>query len=744
MGGIACRDDWEKMDDGLDLLADLDLDIPERLDFVGAEPAGSVDQGTFFGPYQVIARIGHGGVARVMRARHIHPSYSDHTFAIKVLHDELAGDERVVSFFRNEAFLLSMLKHPNIVQTFEAGTQDDKVFIAMEYIDGRDLDEMVARCQKFKIQIPTSVSLFIMTEVLSALAYAHDLTDGDGRALRLTHRDINPANVFMSYRGHVKLGDFGVASLTFDRVEKNPDLAGKLGYFAPEQLEGKPVDQRADLFAMGVMMFEIFTGQRLFDGGDQQKVMRRNRKAKVPKPSKLNPGIAPEIEAVILKALERRPEDRFQSAPEMLNALLPCAPSPIGMPLAVASLMRMVFLQEHIEELQLRQGLSGGSTTRGSGQNVALLTADSRAQVAFSELLSSRGYCVSAFLSATEFENACQRGFGPDVVMLGLEPAVVVELSDGLKGIPSQAYVIGVCEHLDPSVCALAERLGVADLISKPFNAERVLTAVRSAVVDNVATARSPGRVARANRTKVLLISEDFQFASTVSHGLSAQGLTVDISPTAVEAMQRTSETSYEGIVLDAGRGPSAALAFTRNFRSCPGMGLVPVVYLASPEAIREFGDLTAERSEVLPRSRPPIDIHKTLQHLIADTRVGRSFSRFDADFPLELRFGGRVFEATAVNLSRAGLMLRCQQLPSVGEPVSVNFRLGSDIDALEVNGTVIRVDMAPVEGELPQIGVSFDRFVGRGEANLIKYLARLDGHADPGQSVIFGSPAPA
>ncbi len=736
------------MDDALNLLDDLDLELPEGFDFAEAEADNSVAQGTFFGPYQVIADVGKGGVARVMRARHIHPSYADTTFAIKVLHDELARDPRVVSFFRNEAFVLSMLKHPNIVQTFEAGTQDDKVFIAMEYIDGRDLDEMIARCKKFHIALPTELAMFVVTEVLEALAYAHELTDGDGELLRLVHRDINPANVFMSYDGHVKLGDFGVASVAAEELEKSRELAGKIGYFAPEQLAGEAIDQRADLFSTGVMMFEIFTGQRLFDGSDQNKILRLNKKAKIPRPSKLNPAIPPGLEAVILRALERKPEDRFQSAREMRDALMPFSPDPSGMPLAIASLMRMVFLQEHIQELQLREGLNGSAAVRGSGQHVALFTTDQRARIAFSELLNSRGYRVMPFTDISTFRLACSQSAVPDVLMVGVADAALVagELAQALASLPTSIPVIGVCDNLDASICAVAQQLGAVDLLSKPFNIERVLTSVRAALsgaAQVIAKREAQAPASAPVRTKILVVSADPSLVARLTTGLTEATILVDVASSPAEALALTLETSYDGVVFDAPGGANPARVFMNQFRSQPGMGLVPVVYLSDPGTHHGYGDLEQDRSFVCSRTEYAKTVVNEMNRLLADTRMGRSFIRYDTSFPVELRFGGRVFAGDAINVSRGGLMLRCVQLPPIGEAVSVGLRFPGSHRGLEVNGSVIRVDMARQEGELPRIGVSFERFTGRGEVDLIEFLSRLDQQANRRQTVIIGAPPP-
>jgi len=356
------------MEDSVNFLDGLDIDIPAApLGVAVATPAPAAEGSApaFFGPYQLIQNIGIGGVAKVMRARHIHPMYGETTFAVKILHEDLSRDPRVVALFRNEAYVLAMLNHPNIVRTFEAGVQDDKLFIAMEYIDGRDLDELAQRCKRARQPIPISIILHIIGEILKGLAFAHELADADGNRLNLVHRDVNPANVFLSYDGHVKLGDFGVAAIAAGQVEKNRELAGKIGYFAPEQLEGADVDRRADIFAVGVMLYEVLTGERLFAGDDTDKVMRLNRHAKVPRPSKANPEISSELEVIVLKALERRPCDRYASAHAMLEALTPVLPAAVDMSLAVAALVHKVFLHEHMNELQLREFLAGVGPGRG-------------------------------------------------------------------------------------------------------------------------------------------------------------------------------------------------------------------------------------------------------------------------------------------------------------------------------------------------------------------------------------------
>lgn len=728
------------MDESLNLLDDLDLDLDldlgisesgESAPSTPTDPMGPMGKGAFFGPYQVIENVGQGGVAKVMRARHIHPGYADQTFAIKVLHEELSRDPRVVAFFRSEAYVLAMLKHPSIVQTFEAGTQDDKIYIAMEYVDGRDLDEMVARCKRFQVPLPMSVALFVIAEVLDALTYAHELNDADGEPLKLVHRDINPANVFLSYDGRVKLGDFGVASLSVDRFEKSRELAGKIGYFAPEQLAGEDVDQRSDIFALGVMMFEVLTGQRLFDGANQGKIMRLNKKAKIPRPSKINPQISPALESVILKALERKPQDRFRSARAMAEALASCTPMRDGLPIAVASLMRMVFLQEHIKELQLREGLSGGGPGRGSGQLVAMCSHDERSQLAFSELLNSRGYEVSCFRDPSSLSEAFKAGYNPDVLVASVGTSGFPRdlLLAVLRDQPDSAPLVAVCESLDERVALESMELGAVDLLSKPFNIERVLTSIRAAC-SGASKALTPHQTAVANLgslSRALLVSSDSALLTRLSRGLDSYGYSVDVSPTPDEGIKRCRESSYEVVVVDARGAPERALELVQALRSLPGVGLLPALYLAEEAERASLGDLSSDRARLVGAGLAEAEVAAMLNSLIADTRLGRTFLRYPAQFLLELRFGGRVFSGQAVDVSRRGMMLMCEQLPPVGEQVAVSLNLVSGRRPIAISGTVIRVDMARHTGDRPRIGVSFDKFAGRCERELIAFIARLD-----------------
>ncbi|OGR14090.1 MAG: hypothetical protein A2341_14630 [Deltaproteobacteria bacterium RIFOXYB12_FULL_58_9] len=735
------------MEDALNLLDGLDIDIPDEVLAGGGEEHAS-STAEFFGPYHLIQEVGAGGVARVFRGRHIHPRYAETTFAVKILHEQLSRDPQVLNLFRHEAYVLAMLNHPNIVKTFEAGVVDTELFIAMEYIDGRDLDDMVSRCQRGRIKIPISVALHIVGETLKGLAYAHDLADADGNRLALVHRDVNPANVFLSYDGRVKLGDFGVAAIAAGRVEKSRELAGKVGYFAPEQLAGDKVDHRADIFATGVMLYEVVCGVRLFDASDADKVMRLNRRAKIPKPSKVHSNLPLGLEEVMLRALERRPADRFSNAREMLAALASFLPDSASMPLAVGAMMRKVFLREHVVELQLREGLAGIGRDRGSGQLISLYSCDERAQAAFNELLLSRGYRVETHATCDTLAASVAGSNAPAMVLVDVcSEGFSVEAVNGAVGHTQRAVpVVAFSDGLELEWIRAAHAVGAVDLLFKPFNVERVLTSVRAAVTGAVRLQSgidSHRESIRQVKPKVLLISSDLDLSTRLSTDLVARNFDVDVSPDSVEGIERSHHSSYQAVIYDAHPTSPADRLFAGQFRSQPGIGLVPIVYLADSEARSLFAGVDADRSAVRIRNDPAVVLVETINRLRADVRLGRTFVRYTTEFPVEMRFGGQVFAGEAIDISRGGVMLRCDQMLPIG--TAVGFRLRPQgFQPIEGNARVVRVDLpGKAEETKAGIGVEFESFFRKGETDLIAFLGTLDRTPPRRQTVILGAPPP-
>jgi len=276
-----------------------------------------------FGKYLLIDKVGTGGMAELFMAKQTGMKGFEKVMAIKRILPNLTEDPEFVSMFINEAKLAALLSHQNIVQIFDLGHIENSYFIAMEYVMGKDLRTILQRSKTLHNPLSIGHSLLIISKICSGLDYAHRKKDLSGRDLNLVHRDISPQNILVSYEGEVKLVDFGIAKAASQSSETRAGiLKGKLSYMAPEQAWGKAVDRRADIFAIGVVLYEVLTGHKLFKGDNDFNTLERVREAKVePTPTSLNRGIDPELESIILKALAREPDDRYQSASEMQTAL---------------------------------------------------------------------------------------------------------------------------------------------------------------------------------------------------------------------------------------------------------------------------------------------------------------------------------------------------------------------------------------------------------------------------------------
>lgn len=276
-----------------------------------------------FGKYTLFERIGRGGMADVFKGRIQGPAGFERVFVVKRILPHLSDDPIFIKMFVEEAKLSARLNHPNIVQVFELGSVDSEYFISMEYIDGRDLADTMRALWKTIGPPPADLVAFIGREICRALSYAHGLTDERGRPLGMIHRDVSPSNVMLSYEGAVKLLDFGIAKAMGEAPEttKSGALKGKYAYMAPEQTDGEDLDHRIDIFAAGIVLHEVLAGRRLFKGQNDIQTIERVRRCEVRPPSQVNPNCPPELDAIVLKALSRRREDRFQTAADMADAL---------------------------------------------------------------------------------------------------------------------------------------------------------------------------------------------------------------------------------------------------------------------------------------------------------------------------------------------------------------------------------------------------------------------------------------
>jgi len=273
------------------------------------------------GPYLVYEQLGSGGMATVHRAEQRGIAGFRRVVALKRLHANVAADPELLKSFIHEARLASHLKHTNVAQTFELGKVGETYFIAMEFVAGPTLGQLMRQCAAAAGPIPLGIVLSIVIQICDALDHAHNLCDPQGRPLGIIHRDVTPANIIISETGLLKLIDFGLAKaqVTSEHTAVGV-IKGKYGYVAPEYLGGK-LDHRADLWAAGIIMYELLTNRRLFDGPDAFQTMMRVRQLPIPRPSLANPGVTQALDQIVLTALERDPRRRWQSAAAMRDGI---------------------------------------------------------------------------------------------------------------------------------------------------------------------------------------------------------------------------------------------------------------------------------------------------------------------------------------------------------------------------------------------------------------------------------------
>ncbi|MCA1665492.1 MAG: serine/threonine protein kinase, partial [Myxococcales bacterium] len=280
-----------------------------------------------FGHYRLVERIGAGGMAEVHRAVAEGPGGFARTVVIKRMLPQLCDDDAFVRMLLAEGRLTALLHHPSIVQLYEVGEVDGVFYLAMEHVDGVDLSSLM-RAALARLPLPPPVACAIACELAGALAYAHARTDDGGAPCAIVHRDVSPANIMITAAGTVKLLDFGIAKAADslrDVETRTGTLKGKAAYMSPEQAEGEPIDRRTDVFALGVVLHEMLTLRRLFRGDDDLQTLKRVRACDVAPPSTLRAGIDGELDAVVMKMLARRADDRFGSCDEVLAALTPVA-----------------------------------------------------------------------------------------------------------------------------------------------------------------------------------------------------------------------------------------------------------------------------------------------------------------------------------------------------------------------------------------------------------------------------------
>lgn len=271
-----------------------------------------------FGHYFILEKIAQGGMAEIFKGLTYDFLGIKKFIVIKRILPHIAANQSFIEMLVDEAKIAVNLSHGNIAQIFDLGKVGDDYFIVMEYVDGKNLSQIQKKCREKTILVPIEQSCFFISELCHGLDYIHRKSDDLGNELKIVHRDISPQNIIVSYSGNVKIVDFGVAKAALKLGEKETGvLKGKFAYMSPEQAKGVEVDYHSDLFSAGIILWELLTGQRLFKRKTNSETMAMVKEMAILPPSNFRPEIPPELDQIVLKALEKNPLERYDSAHDM-------------------------------------------------------------------------------------------------------------------------------------------------------------------------------------------------------------------------------------------------------------------------------------------------------------------------------------------------------------------------------------------------------------------------------------------
>jgi serine/threonine protein kinase/cytochrome c-type biogenesis protein CcmH/NrfG len=306
-----------------------------------------------FGKYVLLDKLATGGMAQVYRAKITGIEGFEKLVAIKMILSHLAKEVELVTSFVDEAKLAALLNHQNTVQIHDFGSIEDSYFICMEYLSGKDLRACKKRAAETGLPISLEYALYIASRICAGLDYAHALKDLHGNCLNLIHRDISPQNIFMTYDGAVKILDFGIAkAASQSSMTQCGMIKGKVSYMSPEQASGEEIDQRSDIFSVGILLYEMVTGVRMFAGESTIQILEKVRRSEYKPPRSIMPDLPRNTAGIINRALAREREKRYQTCGEMLADLEECMSELSMRPTArgLAQYMHELFRNEIIEE----------------------------------------------------------------------------------------------------------------------------------------------------------------------------------------------------------------------------------------------------------------------------------------------------------------------------------------------------------------------------------------------------------
>ncbi len=326
--------------------------------------APDVHSGRRLGKYEILCRLSMGGMSELFLAFQKGLAGFRKFVVLKQILPDIKGEEEFVRMFLDEARITAAFTHPNIAQVFDLDIDDGELFLAMEFVPGATLVEVARACRLAGEPIPPGLTLMAVRDTALALHYAHTFTDPMGRAVQVIHRDVAEKNIMVTYDGTTKLLDFGIAKALGRASRTSVGMVkGTSGYMSPEQILGEPLDPRSDVFALGVVLHECLTGMRLFHAKTAEDAMMQALKAEVAPPSRQNPQVPPELDAVTLKALKRTREERYATALELARAIERVAGPLIWHPEQSAQLITRLFSDRREQTRQLMSGAQGHEHT---------------------------------------------------------------------------------------------------------------------------------------------------------------------------------------------------------------------------------------------------------------------------------------------------------------------------------------------------------------------------------------------
>lgn len=386
------------------------------------------------GRYEVIGLLATGGMAEVHLGRMMGPSGFERVVVLKRILPHLAREAAFVDMFLDEARIVAKISHPNVIQVSELARDADELFLAMEFVEGESLGGFMRRHWVNNEPIGLELAAFIVSEMCAGLHAAHELTDDDGKPQGVVHRDVSPQNVMITYTGRVKVLDFGIAK-AHDRATRTAtgELKGKVEYMSPEQCRALPLDRRSDVFALGILLYELSMGKRLFRRGGELASLRAVCEDPIPTPRSIDPDYPAELEAICMRALSRSPNERYATAAEMRRDLVAWLRSTPNVGLheeLLGERMRALFADRALNKRELLRNLKAGSSP-GSLPAPEVDLAVEPPVVAASSSLPARVASVPS-LPAPEVAPPRRRGWrAPLAVATGAAVAVVGWLALG-------------------------------------------------------------------------------------------------------------------------------------------------------------------------------------------------------------------------------------------------------------------------------------------------------------------------